>query len=159
MDKVPDKLTILKASHVVWNWVFDKKLCIPLPWGEECVHITGGISILENDGTYSVDVHCMGAHASLALFSGCHTVMTIGVVHLDICLSPEMNGGMLKAFHIKIKACLGISGFEKCWDIYDQRIVVFLLKELPEELYTPIGRLILKGDPSPDTPKYIAFEA
>lgn len=158
MDQVPNTLTILKESHVVWNWSYDHEYCIHIPFvGKKCVTINVGISILESDGKYSVEVQFMGHHASVALFSGCHTVVSVSVGHLEICLTPDVQSGSLKGFDIKVKACVGILGIDKCFDLYSKHIVVTTLAELPREMLDHPAFAGLKAS-DPGAPKYIAFE-
>lgn len=152
----------LSASHVVWSWSYHDKLCIPIPWpiGNQCVDIEVSLAILENNGIYSLDVDFLGLRQSFELLQGCIPAMEYGLARLEVCVEPEIVGGVLKACHIQVKACIGFHGLEKCWTLYDQPITVGLVADLPTEHLDLLCRATQAAKPEAvSLPKYFTFEA
>lgn len=111
---------------VIWEECIDEEICIPNPFGDDwCADVKACLRLIDDGGTVYVEVEAFGGRWRYALTSACHTVYSVGILSLKLCIET-INGGV----RLVLQGCLEVSGIGKCWDLIAQDIRFIRISDL-----------------------------
>lgn len=108
--------TFLVAS-TIWEQCLDLNKCIKIGWPinkKICVGVRACLRIIEKNGSIILQVDAGGNVFEYNLTNACHTIFSIGVGNIDICIETQ---GPQKV-RLQAKACIGYGPINQCWDIW-----------------------------------------
>ena len=133
------EIKLAQKSQVIWRQGFKQELCADIPFiGRQCVSASAEVRVLEEGGTYYLEIEVLGYTERYNLADACFPAVSYGLASVKVCVkNPDISGGVLKSFSITAELCIGAKllgqNLEQCWDVLNTRIVV--AKAAHSELY------------------------
>jgi hypothetical protein len=105
------------VTGIIWESCLKFEKCVRLgfPFNTRiCVKVRACLRLIEKNGAVILQVDAAGKQFEYKLTKACHTIFTVAVGRIDICIEPR--GG--NSVRLQAKACIGYGPVNKCWDIW-----------------------------------------
>lgn len=142
--------------QVIWQQCWDQKACIHNPWGADwCLGIHACVRIVDESGTYFLELEVNGGVVHYQLANACFPVFTYGVASLQVCVDNlQVVNNQLKSLHLIVKGCVGGHvgpvDIGHCWDLFNSVITFFMVDDKIQKMYGT--RYVFSITPSEDHP-------
>jgi hypothetical protein len=119
--------------RVIWEKCFREEVCVQIPFdGKRCVAIEACVRLIEEGGSYYVELQLFGHRVRHGIANVCYPVVEIAIGRLKVCTSDlVIDNGQLKSVKLTVQGCVGADigpiHVEKCWDLYSGTIIFFRL--------------------------------
>jgi hypothetical protein len=134
---------LIGTDRVIWEKCFSQQECVKIPFdGTKCVGISACVRIIEDSGSYSIELQIFGQRIRYSLANICYPVYSIGIATLEVCTSNlSIISGKIVSVTIVVKGCvhakIGPIDINKCWDLFNQPVNFFNISE---------GKAAIHGD-------------
>ncbi|WP_066664228.1 MULTISPECIES: hypothetical protein [unclassified Sphingomonas] len=105
------------VTGTIWESCLKFEKCIRIGWPinkKICVGVKACLRLIEQNGAVILQVDAAGKRFEYRLTNACHTIFTVAVGHIKICIEPR--GG--NSVRLQAKACIGYGPIDQCWDIW-----------------------------------------
>lgn len=105
------------VASTIWETCLNFKKCVKLgfPFNTKiCVGVRACLRLIQKGGVVVLQVEAGGKQFEYKLTKACHTIFTVAVGKIEICIEPR--GG--NKVRLQARACIGYGPVDKCWDIW-----------------------------------------
>lgn len=105
------------VANTIWESCVNFKHCIRLgfPFNKKiCVKVRACLRLIEKGGVVTLQVEAAGKQFEYRLTKACHTIFTVAVGRIEICIEPR--GG--NKVRLQARACIGYGPINQCWKIW-----------------------------------------
>lgn len=123
-----EKAGPVRVSRVIWEQCFREEVCVKIPFdGKKCAALEACVRIIEEGGSYFVELQLFGHRIRHGIADVCYPVFTVAIGRLKVCTSKLVfEGGKLKSVTLTAQGCIGTRigpiPLEKCWHLYSGTI-------------------------------------
>ena len=105
------------VASTIWETClkFEKCIRIGFPINKKiCVSVRACLRLIQKGGAVVLQVEAAGKQFEYKLTKACHTIFTVAVGKIEICIEPR--GG--NKVRLQARACIGYGPINQCWDIW-----------------------------------------
>ncbi len=102
------------SASVIWEQCLKLEKCIRVFGKKYCVGVKACLRLISNNGRIILQVEAAGKQFNFNLTNACHTIYTIGIGYIQICITPR--GG--NSVRLQARACIRVGPIRDCWDIW-----------------------------------------
>lgn len=126
------------VANTIWESCLNFRKCIKIGWPinkEICVEVRACLRLVEKGGVVTLQVEAGGKQFEYKLTQACHTIFTIAVGRIEICIEPR--GG--NKVRLQARACIGYPPINQCWDIWGTDIAWLTAAEFAAIDHSELG--------------------
>jgi hypothetical protein len=101
-------------SSVIWEQCVKLEKCVRIFGQKLCVSVGACLRLIRRGGTIILQVEAAGRQFEFNLTNACHTIFTVAIGYIEICVDPRGGNGV----RIQARACIAAGPINQCWDVW-----------------------------------------
>lgn len=145
------------GTGTIWESCLKFEKCVRIDWPinkKICVGVRACLRLIERKGSVLLQVDAAGKQFEYPLTKACHTIFTVAVGDIKICIEPR--GG--NSVRLQARACIGYGPINKCWDIWGTDIAWLTAAEFAQLDLAPLDLPASQAASVRNAPAALAFE-